>query len=74
MNTFVESVGEKYRLLVSALNYLQSPFLLLLRIYFFWQLFQTGQGKLTNLGKVSEYFASLGIPLPAVSATYHWFI
>jgi putative oxidoreductase len=69
MNTFTESVGEKYRLLVSWLNRLQSPFLLLLRIYFFWQLFQTGQGKLTNLGKVSDYFASLGIPLPGVSAT-----
>jgi putative oxidoreductase len=69
MNTFIESVGEKYRLLVSWLNRLQSPFLLLLRIYFFWQLFQTGQGKLTNLGKVSDYFASLGIPLPGVSAT-----
>lgn len=69
MNTFTESVSEKCRLLVSWLNRLQSPFLLLLRIYFFWQLFQTGQGKLTNLEKVSDYFASLGIPLPGVSAT-----
>jgi putative oxidoreductase len=69
MNTFTESVGDKYRLLVSWLNHLQSPFLLFLRIYFFWQLFQTGQGKLTNLGKISDYFASLGIPLPGVSAT-----
>jgi putative oxidoreductase len=68
MNTFAESVGEKYRLLVSWLHYLQSPFLLLLRVYFFWQLFQTGQGKLTNLGKVTEYFASLNIPFPALSA------
>lgn len=69
MNGFIQSVGEKYRWLASTLNYLQSPFLLLLRIYFFWQLFQTGQGKLTNLGKISDYFASLGIPLPGVSAT-----
>jgi putative oxidoreductase len=68
MNTFAESVGEKYRLLVSWLNYLQSPFLLLLRVYFFWQLFQTGQGKLTNLGKVTEYFASLNVPFPAFNA------
>jgi putative oxidoreductase len=69
MNSFIQSVGEKYRLLASTLNYLQSPFLLLLRIYFFWQLFQTGQGKLTHLGKISDYFASLGVPLPGVSAT-----
>jgi putative oxidoreductase len=68
MTTFAKSVGEKYRLLVSWLNHLQSPFLLLLRVYFFWQLFQTGQGKLTNLGKVTEYFASLNIPFPALNA------
>ncbi len=68
MNTFIESVGAKCRLLVSALDFLQSPFLLLLRIYFFWPLFQTGQGKLTNLGKISDYFASLGIPFPGVIA------
>jgi putative oxidoreductase len=70
VNTFVESVGEKYRLVVSWLNYLQSPFLLLLRLYFFWQLFQTGQGKLSNIGKVSEFFASLGIPLPTLNAYF----
>jgi putative oxidoreductase len=69
MNGFIQSVGEKYRLFASTLAYLQSPLLLLLRIYFFWQLFQTGQGKLTNLGKISDYFASLGVPLPGVSAT-----
>ena len=68
MNTFAESVGQKYRLLASWLNHLQSPFLLLLRVYFFWQLFQNGQGKLTNLGKVTEYFASLNIPFPALNA------
>jgi putative oxidoreductase len=47
---------------------LQSPFLLLLRVYFFWQLFHIGLGKLTNLGKVSDYFASLNVPLPMVNA------
>ena len=70
MNTFAESVAEKYRLLVSWLNYLQSPFLLFLRVYFFWQLFQTGQGKLSNIGKISEFFASLGIPLPTLNAYF----
>src|SRR5260221_14671719 len=49
---------------------LQSPFLLGLRLYFFWQLFLTGQGKLANIGKVSEFFASLGIPLPTLNAYF----
>jgi putative oxidoreductase len=69
MNSFIQFVDEKYRLLVSALNYLQSPFLLLLRVYFFWQLFLTGQGKLAHLGKIAAYFASLNIPFPRLNAT-----
>ena len=47
-----------------------SAFLLLLRVYFFWQLFLTGKGKLGNIGKVTEFFASLGIPLPALNAYF----
>jgi putative oxidoreductase len=70
MNTFAESVAGKYRLLVSWLNYLQSPFLLLLRVYFFWQLFLAGKGKLSNIGKVTEFFTSLHIPLPTLNAYF----
>jgi putative oxidoreductase len=40
----------------------------LLRVYFFWQLFQTGQGKLAHIENNSDYFASLGIPLPTLNA------
>lgn len=47
-----------------------SAFLLLLRVYFFWQLFLTGKGKLSNIGKVAEFFASLGIPLPTLNAYF----
>jgi hypothetical protein len=36
-----------------------------LRIYFFWQLFLTGKGKLSNIGKVSEFFRS-GPPIGSV--------
>src|SRR5260370_39551349 len=57
-----------YELLVSGANLLQSPFLLLLRMYFFWQLFQTGQGKLAHIEKIYDYFASLGIPWPTLNA------
>jgi putative oxidoreductase len=42
--------------------------LLALRLYFFWQLFLVGGGKLSNIKKVSEFFASLGIPLPTLNA------
>jgi putative oxidoreductase len=46
----------------------QSPFLLAVRLYWGWQFAQTGWGKLHNLPKVTNFFASLGIPLPGFSA------
>lgn len=57
-----------YELLIAAANSLQSPFLLLVRLYWGFQMMQTGWGKLHNLAKVTEFFTSLGIPLPAVNA------
>jgi putative oxidoreductase len=48
--------------------YLQSPFLLLIRLYWGWQFTQTGWGKLHNLSHVRDFFGSLGIPAPAVMA------
>jgi putative oxidoreductase len=64
MNTIVIELRRAYKLLVTGASLLQSPFLLALRLYFFWQLFLTGKGKLSNIGKVSEFFASLAIPCP----------
>lgn len=47
---------------------LESPFLLLVRLYWGWQFAQTGWGKLHNLAHVRDFFASLGIPAPGVTA------
>jgi putative oxidoreductase len=47
---------------------LQSPFLLLIRLYWGWQLVQTGWGKLHTLEKVTEFFSSLGLPAPGATA------
>ena len=57
-----------YRLLIAAAASLQSPFLLLVRLYWGFQMMQTGWGKLHNVGKVVDYFTSLGIPLPGLNA------
>ena len=59
-----------YEYLVAGANLLQSPFLLALRLYFFWQLFLNGKGKLENIGKVTDFFGSLGIPLPTLNAYF----
>jgi putative oxidoreductase len=49
-------------------SYLQSPFLLVVRLYWGWQFAQTGWGKLHHIGKIADFFASLNIPFPALSA------
>jgi putative oxidoreductase len=46
----------------------QSVLLLAVRLYWGWQFAQTGWGKLQHLPKVTNFFASLGIPAPAFSA------
>ena len=44
--------------------------LLVLRLTWGWQFFQTGLGKLRNIGRVITFFTSLGIPAPAASAYF----
>jgi putative oxidoreductase len=70
MNTIRNAVWRAYELLVTVANLLQSPLLLALRLYFFWQLFQTGQGKLSNITKIIHFFRDLQIPAPTVNAYF----
>ena len=70
MSGIIHFVRRAYELLVTAANLLRSPLLLVLRVYFFWQLFETGKGKLSNIGKIIDYFTSLGIPAPAANAYF----
>ena len=46
----------------------QSVFLLFIRIYWGGQLAQNGWGKLHHLDKVTEYFQSINVPMPAATA------
>ncbi len=57
-----------YRLWVNLISKLQSPFLLIIRLYWGWQFFLTGKGKLMNLDRTAGFFASLHIPMPKVNA------
>jgi putative oxidoreductase len=45
-------------------NFLQSFFLLIVRLYWGWEFFLTGKGKLMDLEKPTAFFQSLGIPFP----------
>src|SRR5271170_340294 len=57
-----------YHFFVQAANFLQSPFLLAIRLYWGWQFFQTGWGKLGNIQHVVQFFQTLNIPMPAANA------
>ena len=65
-----KTVEKLYRLLVVAASSLQSPFLLMVRLYWGWQLVQSGWGKLHNIDKVTEFFTSLGLPAPGLTAHF----
>jgi putative oxidoreductase len=47
-----------------------SPLLLAIRLYWGWQLIQTGLGKLRNQARVVDFFTSLNIPFPALNAHF----
>ena len=60
--------GRGYEFLRRAASSLQSPFLLAVRLYWGWQLMQSGWGKLHNLPGVTDFFTSLGLPAPHFTA------
>ncbi len=55
---------------VNLLNYGQSPLLLAVRLYWGWQFAQTGWGKLHRIAQVTDFFTSLGLPQPHLTAIF----
>jgi putative oxidoreductase len=53
---------------VALLDYLKSPLLLAIRLYWGWELTQDGWGKLHHLDKVTDYFSTLNLPQPHMTA------
>jgi putative oxidoreductase len=65
------ALGKKmYDGFVAAVSHTQSVFLLIVRLYWGWQLAQNGWGKLHNLDNVTQFFASLGLPAPGPTAFF----
>src|SRR5882762_5391240 len=70
MIKLVSRVGQWHDQFFALISYLQSPFLLIVRLYWGWQLAQSGWGKLHHLPNVTEFFASLGLPMPMQMAVF----
>lgn len=65
---FLLTLKKLYKTFFHYLSFGQSPFLLFVRLYWGWQLVQSGWGKLHHLDKVTEFFTSLNLPMPAQTA------
>jgi len=70
MKNLITRFRQLYDKFFDLVAYLQSPFLLLVRLYWGWQLIQSGWGKLHHLANVTDFFTSLGLPLPAQTAVF----
>jgi len=60
LNTIVAAIGDRLQCLV----------LLIIRLYFGWQFFLFGKGKLLNLDRTAGFFASLNLPVPHATAAF----
>ncbi len=66
----MKSLLNLYARFSAPVPYLQSLFLLAVRLYWGWQFAQTGWGKLHHLQKITDFFTSLHIPFPASNAHF----
>lgn len=69
-SNFSSRVIAAHGIFARAVSHLQSPLLLLVRLYWGWQFAQTGWGKLHNLSQITKFFISLGIPAPGLNAHF----
>lgn len=70
MNPLFTKVTQLHDRFFGLISYAQSSLLLFVRLYWGWQLWQSGWGKLHNLDKVTAFFTSLNLPAPGQMAVF----
>ena len=68
MSGIADLTKKAYGLFERAANSLQPVVLLAARLYWGWQLFQSGVGKFQHIAMVVDYFGTLGMPAPEITA------
>ncbi len=68
MNNLFNRIRQLHNRFFHLVEYLQSPFLLFVRLYWGWQLAQSGWGKFHNLSNVTDFFTNLNLPFPGQTA------
>src|SRR5271156_1147968 len=67
-NPLFQLAATVYGWIVTVATWLQPVFLLVIRLYWGWQFFVTGKGKLMDIPKVTGFFQSFCIPFPCLNA------
>src|SRR5882762_9775520 len=70
MNKLISKITQLHDQFFALISHLQSPFRLFVRLYWGWQLAQSGWGKLHHLPNVTEFFTSLCLSMPAQMALF----
>jgi putative oxidoreductase len=68
MSKLIGALQSAYEAFVLVAGSLTNPLLLAIRLYWGWQYATDGWGKLTHLDRVTEFFTSLGLPAPGMTA------
>ena len=68
MQRLIGLIGSTYERFAQIAAKAQCGLLLAIRLYWGFQFAQDGWGKLTHLARVTEFFASLNLPAPGVTA------
>ncbi len=68
MSSMLTTARKAYEGFATIMARLQSPLLLAIRLYWGWQFMQDGWGKLTHLDKVTDFFTTLNLPAPHMTA------
>ncbi len=68
MRKLISTIHAVHSWFVKSANLLQSPLLLAIRLYWGFQFMQDGWGKMTHLDKVAQFFATLNLPMPGMTA------
>jgi putative oxidoreductase len=64
----IDTAAKGYRTLIKSGVYLAPIVLLLIRIAWGWEMYESGHGHITHIDDTASYFQSLHIPMPRASA------
>lgn len=70
MKSLLKLIDTVYAWFVRMANFCQHPFLLAVRLYFGWQFYVSGRGKLADIQKVVDNFIGWNVPAPVFNAHF----